>query len=391
MSASAPTVGRGPLARARGRSRAEASERRRRRLMWAMLVPGLAFLVVFFLAPLYQIARFSLGVSHLSANEAIARIRGEQLGFTLSLWDTLLGKGATFRILGAEVDVPLVGLAIVVALLVAGALLGPRLRRHGTAVAVGSLVLLALPFFTIPAGRTLVRVAQLRSDSQYLDLFFKSVSMAMTTSIFAVLIAFPVAYFLATCVPRTKYTWLLIVIAPFFTSFFLRIIAWKVILGGNGLINTALFSLGVLDRQHPLSFLLYSQFTVIVVLIYAWAPFACMPMFIALDGLDRRLHEAAADLGASRLRILREVTLPLVAPGLVAGFLFVFIPTIGEFVTPLLVGGTQGYMFGNEISDLFSQAIDWQTGSVLAVFLLAIVVLLTGATSRYLRSEGVTP
>jgi spermidine/putrescine transport system permease protein len=116
-----------------------------------------------------------------------------------------------------------------------------------------------------------------------------------------------------------------------------------------------------------------------------------MPMFIALDGLDRRLHEAAADLGASRLRILREVTLPLVAPGLVAGFLFVFIPTIGEFVTPLLVGGTQGYMFGNEISDLFSQAIDWQTGSVLAVFLLAIVVLLTGATSRYLRGEGVTP
>jgi spermidine/putrescine transport system permease protein len=392
MSAAAPTLGDAAVARPRRRGRAETSERRRRRLMWAMLAPALAFLGVFFIAPLYEIARFSFGVSHLSTTDAIARLRGEELGFTLKLWDTLLGKGATVEVLGASVDVPLVGLAAALALLLCGALLGTRLARGGTAVAIGSLVVLALPFFTIPAGTTLLRVAELRSDSQYLDLFFKSVSMAMTTSIFAVLIAFPVAYYLATCVPRTKYTWLLVVIAPFFTSFFLRIIAWKVILGGNGLINSALFSLGVLDRQHPLSFLLYSQFTVIVVLIYAWAPFACMPLFIALDGMDRRLHEAAADLGASRLRILREVTLPLVAPGLVAAFLFVFIPTIGEFVTPLLVGGTQGYMFGNEISDLFSQAVDWQTGSVLAVFLLAIVVLLTGATSRFLRGEGrVTP
>jgi spermidine/putrescine transport system permease protein len=250
-------------------------------------------------------------------------------------------------------------------------------------------VLLALPFFTLPFGQHLVRVAELHSKSEYLDLFFKSVSMAMTTSVFAIVIGFPVAYFLATCVGRSKFTWLIVVIGPFFTSFFLRIIAWKVILGSNGLINSTLFSLGALSPQHPLSFLLYSQFTVIVVLVYAWAPFAIMPMFIALENVDRRLHEAGADLGASRLQILRRITLPLVAPGLVAGFLFVFIPTIGEFVTPLLVGGTQGYMFGNAISDLFSVSIDWQSGSVLAIFLLAIVVLLTGSTSRFLRAEGV--
>jgi spermidine/putrescine transport system permease protein len=376
-----------PSAVAAVRGGAAKAVRRRRRLLWLMLVPGLAYLAVFFVAPLYQIFRFSFGLSHLSATDAIARIRGEQLGFTWGLWDTLLGKGATLRVLGASLDVPLVGLALGLAALLAAALLGPRLRRGGIAVSAAGFVLLALPFFTIPAGTTLLRVAQLRSDSQYLDLFFKSVSMAMTTSVFAVLIAFPVAYYLAFVAGPSRYTWLLVVIAPFFTSFFLRIIAWKVILGSSGLINSGLFSLGVLDRGHPLSFLLYSQFTVIVVLVYAWAPFACMPMFVALEGVDRRVHEAAADLGASRLRILFKVTLPLAAPGLVAGFLFVFIPTIGEFVTPLLVGGTQGFMFGNEISDLFSVAIDWQTGSVLAVFLLAIVVLLTASTSRFLRGQ----
>jgi spermidine/putrescine transport system permease protein len=391
MSAPAGTadVVRGGLPRRRHDATASAL-RRHRRLVWAMLAPGGVFLAVFFVAPLYQIVRFSFGLDHLSETEAIARLRGEQLGFTWKLWDALLGKGASLDVLGATVDVPLIGLALAIAALVAGALLGSRLPRGGTAVAVAAIVLLALPFFTIPAGTTLLRVAELHSDAQYLDLFFKSVSMAMTTSVFAVVIAFPVAYYLAFCAGPSRYTWMLVVIAPFFTSFFLRIIAWKVILGSNGLINSGLFSLGLLDRQSPLSFLLYSQFTVIVVLVYAWAPFACMPMFVALEGVDRRVHEAAADLGAGRLRILFTVTLPLAAPGLVAGFLFVFIPTIGEFVTPLLVGGTQGFMFGNGISDLFTVAIDWQTGSVLAVFLLAIVILLTASTARLLRGTELT-
>jgi spermidine/putrescine transport system permease protein len=365
-------------------------ERRRRRLWWTMLVLPLAWLTVFFLAPIYGLLRFSFGLSHLSATDAIARLRGEELSFTTSLWSTLIGRVATLKVLGASVHVSIIAVFVALVLLLAGTLIGPRMRRWGTATAIGCAVVMALPFMTLPLGNHIVRVAELRSDSQYLTLFFKSVSMAMTASVFAVLVAMPVAYFLAFCVGRSRYTWLLIVIAPFFTSFFLRVIAWKVILGGNGLINSALFSLGALDRQHPLSFLLYSQFTVIVVLIYAWAPFACMPMFVALQNVDEQVHEAAADLGASRLRIFFTVTLPLAAPGFVAAFLFVFIPTIGEFVTPLLVGGTQGYMFGNEISDLFTSAVDWQSGSVLAMFLLAIVVLITATTQRFLRGQELT-
>jgi spermidine/putrescine transport system permease protein len=357
---------------------------RTRRAAFAMLLPGIGFLTLFFVAPLYYITRYSVGLSHFAPTEALARLAGELTAFSLDLWRSLLGEGATLKIFGQGVHLPAAVVAAGGIALLLGAVLGSRVSRFRHAVIVGSLLALVAPFFTIPAGNHLLRVAEFTSDSQYLNLFFKSVSMAMTTSVFAVLIAFPVAYFLAFCLGRSRYTWLLIVIAPFFTSFFLRLLAWKVILGDEGLVNTALFTLGVRGEQDPLSFLIYSQFTVIVVLMYAWVPFVCLPIFIALENMDRRLHEAAADLGASRLYAFRRITLPLALPGIVAGFLFVFIPSIGEFVTPLLVGGTKGYMFGNAISDLFVAAIDWQTGSVLALFLLGIVLLLAAATSRFL-------
>ena len=367
------------------------AERRRARPAFEtglMLLPALAFLTLFFLWPLVEIARYSVGLAHFAPTAALAELAGELTGFSLALWDGLLGQGATLTVLGVSAELPTGVIAAIGIALLLGAVLGGRLRRHGSWVVAGSLALLALPFLTIPAGNNLLRLAHLDSDSQYLDLFFKSVSMAMTTSVFAVLLAFPIAYYLACCAGRSRYTWLLVVIAPFFTSFFLRLLAWKVILGDQGLVNTALFTLGLRSDGDPLSFLIYSQFTVMVVLMYAWVPFVCLPMFIALEGVDRRLHEAAADLGASRLLAFRRITLPLAAPGIVAGFLFVFIPSIGEFVTPLLVGGTQGYMYGNSVSDLFVATIDWQTGSVLALFLLAVVLLLTAATSRYLVAGG---
>jgi len=240
-------------------------------------------------------------------------------------------------------------------------------------------------------GNTLLRVAQFSSESTDLRLFFKSVSMATTSSTIAVLIAFPVAYYLAFCVEKTKYTWLLIVITPFLTSYLLRIFAWKVVLGDQGLINSGLASLGVISADKPLSFLIYSQFTVMVVLTYAWVPFICLPIFIALENMDRRLLEAATDLGASRAKAFRKITLPLAAPGIVAAFLFLFIPSIGEYITPSLVGGTKGYMFGQAVADHFvGGAFDWQGGSVLALFLLMVVLFLTATTSKFLRAGGGT-
>jgi spermidine/putrescine transport system permease protein len=371
-----------------GRRRAAGPALREAAATLAMVAPGVVFLALFFVLPLVLIARYSVGLAHLAPTAALAKLAGELTGFSLGLWRSLLAPGATLELPGADIHLPAWAVGVVGVALLAGAVLGGRLGRRGPWIVGASLAGLALPFVTIPAGNNLLRLAQLHSESRYLDLFFKSVSLAMTASILAVLIAFPIAYFLACCIGRSRYTWLLVVIAPFFTSFFLRLLAWKVILGDQGLVNTALFSIGARDSDHPLSFLIYSQFTVIVVLMYAWVPFVVLPIFVALEGMDRRLHEAAADLGASRLHAFRRITLPLAAPGIVAGFLFVFIPSIGEFVTPLLVGGTKGYMFGNAISDLFVASLDWQNGSVLALFLLAVVLLLTGATSRYLRAEA---
>jgi spermidine/putrescine transport system permease protein len=175
-----------------------------------------------------------------------------------------------------------------------------------------------------------------------------------------------------------------LLIAPFMTSYLLRVLAWKVILGNQGVINTFLVWTGL--RAHPLGFLLYSRFAVMLVLGYVWLPFVALPIFVTLETLDRRLLEAASDLYASRLQAFLRVTLPLSAPGVVAAFLFVFIPTVGEFVTPSLVGGSSGYMYGNQIVDLFNNGFpDWETGATLALFLIGIISVLTFVFVRFLR------
>ena len=229
----------------------------------------------------------------------------------------------------------------------------------------------------------------LGGGSVYMGLFWKSIRMSLTVSVVVVLIAYPIGYFLALCVKKRKYVLLLLIIAPFLTSYLLRVLAWKVILGDKGVINSFLSWANLRSPEEPITWLLYSQFTVMLVLAYVWAPFVALPIFVSLDSLDRSLLEAASDLGANRWRTFRRVTLPLSLPGVFAAFLFVFIPTIGEFVTPLLVGGTSGYMFGNAIQDLFTRGLDWQTGSVLALFLLAVVAGLMALFGRFLRVRSV--
>ena len=227
----------------------------------------------------------------------------------------------------------------------------------------------------------------LTGGSVYMSLFWKSIRMSLTVSAVVVLLAYPTGYFLAMCAGRRKYVLLLLIIAPFLTSYLLRVLAWKVILGDGGVINSFLTTTGITEA--PVSWLLYSRFTVMLVLAYIWVPFVALPVFVSLDNLDRSLLEAAGDLGANRLRTFVRVTLPLSLSGVFAAFLFVFIPTLGEFVTPLLVGGTSGYMYGNSINDLFTKGLDWQTDSTLALFLLGIVAVLMAAFGRYLGVRSV--
>jgi spermidine/putrescine transport system permease protein len=237
-----------------------------------------------------------------------------------------------------------------------------------------------------PHAFTLAAWHDFLHGSIYLGLFWKSVKMSLAVSAIVVLLAYPLAYYLALSGTPRKYVLLLVLIAPFLTSYLLRVLAWKVILGDQGVINSFLFWTGLRSPDHPISQLLYSRFAVMLVLGYVWLPFVALPIFVSLESLDRRLLEAASDLGASRLQAFRKITLPLSLPGVIAAFLFVFIPTLGEFVTPSLVGGASGYMYGNQIVDLFGTGFpDWETGSVLAIFLLGVVGLLTLVFARFLQ------
>lgn len=357
----------------------------------ALTTPALALLLVFFLVPIYYVVRYSIGLERFAQNEAAASLTGELPGFSMELWREFLDPGLDLEVFGrTSVHMPAWVFGVVFVALVVGAVFGPRLsERFGGWIRAASFLLLLAPFLTIPAGNNLLRGAELSSEGDFLRLFFRSVTMATTSAVWAVIIAFPIAYFLAFGIKKSKYIWLLVVIAPFLTSYLLRIFAWKIILGDQGLFNSALFELGLRDPDNPLSFLIYSQFTVILVLLYAWVPFIILPMFIALETVDRRLLEAATDMGASRLQALRKITLPIAAPGIVAAFLFVFIPSIGEYVTPSLVGGNGGYMFGQAIASQFvGGALNWQTGSVLSIFLLGVVLFLALSTSRFLRAGG---
>ena len=242
-----------------------------------------------------------------------------------------------------------------------------------------------------PHGFTTAAWHDFLHSSVYLRLFWKSVQMSLIVSAIVVALAYPLAYYLALSGTKRKYVLLLLLIAPFLTSYLLRVLAWKVILGNQGVINSFLFWTGLRSPDHPISQLLYSRFAVMLVLGYVWLPFVALPIFVSLESIDRRLLEAASDLGASRLWAFFRVTLPLSLPGVVAAFLFVFIPTLGEFVTPSLVGGASGYMYGNQIVDLFGTGFpDWETGSVLAIFLLLVVAVLTIVFARFLQPSQVT-
>ncbi|GBC86380.1 Putrescine transport system permease protein PotH [bacterium HR12] len=248
----------------------------------------------------------------------------------------------------------------------------------------------AVRIFPTDGGPSLADWEQfLLGRSIYMGLFWKSVAMSLTVSVVVVLLAYPVGYYLALCARKRKYVLLLLIIAPFLTSFLLRVLAWKVILGDRGVVNSLLYWLHLRPPGDPVPWLLYSQFTVMLVLAYVWVPFVALPIFASLDNLDRSLLEAAGDLGAGRWRTFLRVTLPLSFPGVTAAFVFVFVPTIGEFVTPQLVGGTAGYMYGNAINDLFTKGLDWQSGSVLAMFLLLVVVALMMIFGRWVQVRSV--
>lgn len=225
-----------------------------------------------------------------------------------------------------------------------------------------------------PFAPTLDNYQQIAEVGNYWQLLQTSALMAFVVAIFATAFAYPVAYFLAFRAGRRAGLYLILILVPFWTSYLLRVMAWKLLLGSNGVINSALTGIGFIDE--PLTALLYNRNTVMVALVYVWIPFAMLPILAVLGRIDVRLHDAAADLYASPFQQFRRVTLPLSLPGIAAAFLMVFIPTVGEYVTPLLVGGTAGIMYGNIIQDFFTRSANWPVGSALSVVMLGVTLAL---------------
>jgi spermidine/putrescine transport system permease protein len=182
---------------------------------------------------------------------------------------------------------------------------------------------------------------------------------------------------------------LLVIITPFLTSYLLRVLAWRVMLNPQGVIQVELRRIGLMQAGETISWLFNSTFAVYLVLAYSWVPFVALPIFVALESLDLQMLEASSDLGASRLTTFRKVTLPMSMPGVIAAFVFVFIPTIGEYVTPQIVGGPGGYLFGNVIQSSFAASFDWQLGSAMSIFLLVTVAILLAIFGRYLNVRTV--
>jgi len=209
------------------------------------------------------------------------------------------------------------------------------------------------------------------SHPLYRSLMIRSLSISAIVTMGTVLLAFPMAYFISFHGGNHKALWLFLVTIPFWTSYLLRIFLWKVILGYNGVLNSSLEWLGVIEE--PLIFILYNANAVVIALTHAWAPYAILPIYVALEKIDRNLIDAAKDLGDGMLRRFLRVTLPLAMPGVVAAVLIVFIPTVGEYVTPRLVGGKDGLMIANMIQVQFLKANNAPLGAALAVTSMLIV------------------
>ena len=227
---------------------------------------------------------------------------------------------------------------------------------------------------------TLDNYKEFLTNTIFLGLLWRSMIISFIISIISVLLAYPLAYFLVFRAGSYRIILLTIIIVPTWTSYLLRVFAWKIILSSNGLLNTFLLWTGLIQEASPI--LMYSRDAVILTLVYVWVPFVALPIFAALGRIDLSLLEAAADLGCKQWETFFRVTLPLSMPGVVAGFFFVFIPTIGEYVTPSLVGG-RSIMFGNLIQDQFSMALNWPMGSVMSMAMLVAVIVLLYLFTRF--------
>jgi spermidine/putrescine transport system permease protein len=221
----------------------------------------------------------------------------------------------------------------------------------------------------------------------YLDVFWRTIKVSLLVTVISLLIGYPVAYYLARKTKRFRVTLLVLVILPLWTSYLVRTYAWMLILGTKGAVNQGLQAVGL--TSEPISWLLYSDFAVTLALVHIYVPYLILPLYSVLEKLDPSLFEAAKDLGGGRWRTFWHVTLPLSLPGVATGCLFVFIPSMGSFVTPELLGGTRSILIGSIVAQQFGVAFEYPLGSAMALAIMGIILLAAVALLRAGRPAGV--
>jgi len=234
----------------------------------------------------------------------------------------------------------------------------------------------------VELGFSLDNFRLLLSDKLYLAAWLSSLRIAAVSTLAALLLGYPMAYAVARAAPRLRPTLLMLIVLPFWTSFLIRVYAWMGLLATNGILNTFLRWTGLVENPGTI---LGTEWAILLGIVYAYLPFMVLPLYAALEKLDTGLLEAASDLGAGPFTAFRTVTLPLSLPGIVAGCLLVFIPAVGEFVIPDLLGGTGTLMIGKVLWDEFFINNDWPLASAVAILLL---VLLVGPIALFQRQQA---
>lgn len=235
---------------------------------------------------------------------------------------------------------------------------------------------------------SLINYVRFFTDPIFVPIFVTTCLLALQVALITVVLAYPVAFLLASLDGRKKYVATIVFVIPLLMSYIIKIYAIRSILGGNGFLNRTLLYLGVVDE--PLTFLVFNLNAVRLTLAILLLPFTILPIFIALEKVPRNLLEASADLGASSWQTFRTVILPLTLPGTLVGASFTFVLALGDFITPQMVGGTSGFTFGRIIYSQFGLAFNWPFGAALSVILLVVVVLAMVVTGRLARPTALS-
>ena len=206
----------------------------------------------------------------------------------------------------------------------------------------------------------------------HLTILWRSISLSFYTTVLTLIFGFPTAYFIATRPPQARDVWIFLVTIPFWTNLLIRTFAMQQVIRNEGLINTALISLGIVDR--PIQ-IMNTDTAIMLGMIYVYLPLMVLPLYASMEKLDFRLVEAGYDLYASRWQVLRRIILPLVKPGVIAGSILVFIPSLGAYVIPRVLGGGKNMMLGNLIELQFGSGRNWPLGAAISITLMALVMI----------------